>query len=229
MKTGQLRNFLRTRDRDNVLGKTIAHMQKVLECVVEFERGFTFFTIENNSKLAKDVFNRVEVLEHEADIIRRDLLLVITAGDIAPQIREDLGTLVRTIDRIANATNGAARRLINIDEESIRSLGDKILQEILETIHISVEAAKILYNLIKNYVTMENKEVFRNTEQIQVLEHRCDVIHSEIYAELNKIKQVSFNPFMAIEIANFINLVEEISDKVEDVADFIELIKTAMR
>jgi hypothetical protein len=226
---GNLRNWLQTRNEGNVLGKTLAHMQKVLECVVEFERGFTFFAKEHNTELALEVFTRVSVLEHEADTIRREVLLLIVKSDLETQIREDLATLVRRIDRIANAANGAARRLGGIDEISIRSLGEEFLTRNSDIIHFSVEATKILYNLTKKLPEIENKDVFRITGQIQALEHKCDVLHADIYKYLNKLKEVSFNPFTAIEIANFVDLVESISDKVEDVADFIELLKTSLR
>jgi len=204
-------------------------MKKVLECVVEFERGWTIYIQEKKPELAFEIFKRVDILEHEADIIRRDLLVHISKSELIPQLREDLTHLVKQIDRIANTTDGAARRVSGIEPQHIQSLGDDILNEMQKIVHHSVSATKILFNLIKSLPDIEDKELFTITEKIQTIEHTCDVIHSNIYEKLNRIPEISFNHFVAIQISNFVDLLETISDKVEDVADYIEMLKTAKR
>ena len=52
-----------------------------------------------------EVFRRVDVLEHEADIMRRDILKNITKTEVKPEIREDLSDLIKRTDKIANAAN----------------------------------------------------------------------------------------------------------------------------
>jgi len=158
-----------------------------------------------------------------------DLLIQISKSELTPQLREDLTFLVKRIDKIANTTDGAARRVSGIDPKHIQSLGDDILSEMQKIIHHSVSATKILFNLIKSLPEIEDKELFTITEKIQTIEHTCDVIHSNIYEMLNKIPEISFNHFVAIQISNFVDLLETISDKVEDVADYIEMLKTAKR
>lgn len=226
---GSLKNFLQTRNEENVLEKSILHMKKVLECVVEFERGCTVYVEEKNPELAFEIYKRVDKLEHEADIIRRDLLVQISMSELTPQMREDLTHLVKRIDRIANTTDGAARRILGIDPKHILSLGTDIINNMQKIVHHSVSATKILFNLIKNLPDIENKELFIITGKIQNLEHNCDVIHSNIYDLLNKLPEISFNHFIAIQISNFVDLLETITDKIEDVADYIEVLKTAKR
>ncbi|MHA1919513.1 MAG: DUF47 domain-containing protein, partial [Promethearchaeota archaeon] len=197
---GSLKNFLQSRNEENVLEKSILHMKKVLECVVEFERGCSIYIQEKKPDLAFEIFKRVDILEHEADIIRRDLLVQISKSELSPQLREDLTHLVKRIDRIANTTDGAARRLTGIIPKHVQSLGDDILAGMGKLVQQSVSATKILFNLIKNLPDIEDKELFTITEQIQKIEHSCDVIHSNIYDLLNKIPEISFNHFVAIQI-----------------------------
>jgi len=83
---GSLKNFLQSRNEEDVLEKSILHMKKVLECVVEFERGCTIYIQEKKPDLAFEIFKRVDILEHEADIIRRDLLVHISKSELALQI-----------------------------------------------------------------------------------------------------------------------------------------------
>ncbi len=226
---GSLKNFLQSRNEENVLEKSILHMKKVLECVVEFERGFSIYVEEKKPDLAFEIFKRVDILEHEADIIRRDLLIQISKSELTPQLREDLTHLVKRIDRIANTTDGAARRLTGLSPIHIQSLGNDILKNMEKLVQLSVSATKMLFNLIKSLPEIEDKELFIITEKIQKIEHSCDVLHSNIYDLLNKIPEISFNHFVAIQISNFVDLLETISDKVEDVTDYIEVLKTAKR
>ena len=207
----------------------IAHMQKTLETVVEFERGFAIYVEEKNPTLALEIFQRVDQLENDADTLRRDILMHIAQSELSPQMREDLSHLVKRIDRIANTTDGAARRISGIDHKHFAALGDEILGKMVEIIRLSVEATKILFNLIKKMDDMLNRETFRICEKIQHIEHKCDQLHSTIYEMLNKLEVAPFNHFVAIQISNFVDMIETISDKVEDVSDYIEVLKTAKR
>ncbi len=207
----------------------VSHMQKILETVVEFERGFSIYTEEKKPKLALEIFKRVDILEHEADTLRRELLIQISQSELKAIMREDFTTLVKRIDRIANTTDGAARRLSGIAEKDFEYLGEGILSKMSEIIRQSVNATKILFNLIKRMTEIDHSEILRICEKIQKIEHDCDILHSTIYEMLNKLGEVPFNHFVAIQISNFVDMIETISDKVEDVSDYIEVLKTAKR
>lgn len=224
-----LKTFLQNRNNANTYEMANQHMQKVLETVVEFERGFGIYINEKNPQLAGEIFKRLDRLENEADILRREILISISKSELTTQMREDLSHVIKRIDRIANTTDGAARRLLGLNSQHFYSLGDEILSKMLEIVHLSIEAAKILYNLIKKLPEMENRETFKICEKIQSMEHKVDVLHSQIYEMLNKLTALQFNAFVAIQICNFVDLLEAITDKIEDVSDYIEVLKTAKR
>ena len=224
-----LKTFLQSRNNANVMERILLHMQKILETVAEFERGFEIYVREKNFPIALQIFNRVDKLENEADTLRRDLLIQISQSEFATQMREDLSQLINQMDRIANTADDAARHLISIPENHIHTLGENILEKMLDTIHLSVESAKILFNLIRDLPHLENSEVFRICEKIQQLEHRCDILNWEIYGLLNQLSNLPFNAFEAIQISAFIDLLEMITDRIEDVSDYIGILKTAKR
>ena len=205
------------------------HLRKVLETLVEFERGFNIYVKEKNPKLALEIFVRVDDLEREADGIRRDLLMQISKSELSAQIREDLTTLVKRIDKIANMANGASRRMIGIPPDDLMFLSDKIFDKMLESIDNGIQAIKVLTVIWKRFQDADTEEILQLCEKIQVLEHKCDIIQSEIYVELNKMEDPPFNQFVAIQISNLVDMIESISDKVEDVGDYIEVLKTAKR
>lgn len=224
-----LKLWFRDRNSANIMEGAANHLRKVLETLVEFERGFNIFVKEKNPKLALEIYRRVDDLEREADGIRRDLLIQISKSELSSQIREDLTHLVKRIDKIANMANGASRTMMGIPPDNIMPLGDIIFDKLLESIDNAIQATKVLTSIWKRFSDAETEEILSLTGKIQFLEHKSDIIQSEIYKELNKIKEFPFNQFVAIQISNLIDSIESISDKVEDVGDYIEVLKTAQK
>lgn len=205
------------------------HLRKVLETLVEFERGFNIYVKEKNPELALEIYRRVDDLEREADGIRRELLMQISKSELSSQIREDLTHLVKRIDKIANMTNGASRRMTGIPPDDLMSLNDIIFEKMLESINHAIQATKVLITIWKRFRDAETEEILDLCEKIQILEHKSDIIQSEIYRELTKMENLDINQFAAIQISNLIDMIESITDKVEDVGDYIEVLKTAKR
>ena len=82
--------YFKSRNAESAINKTLIHMQKVLECVVEFEKASSYLLDERNIDLALKVFFRVDELEHQADGIRRSILNMLSKTEIIPTIRENL-------------------------------------------------------------------------------------------------------------------------------------------
>ena len=53
--------WFKSRNEESAINKTLVHMQKVLETVVEFEKGLSFLIEEKNTNLAIKVFSRVGI------------------------------------------------------------------------------------------------------------------------------------------------------------------------
>ncbi len=220
--------WFKSRNEETAINKTLVHMQKVLECVVEFEKGLTFFIEERKIDLAHKVFSRVDKLEHEADIIRRDILGMLSKAELTSIIRENLIHLVRRIDEVANATNAGARILGYINPTDFLNLDKKVHETIIEMARISVKAVKMLNHMVKSLITLEKAEIQKIGEEINILEHECDELRFIINHTLLS-NHPNINPFCAIEIHNFISILEAISDNAEDTADYIIMLTVAKR
>ena len=221
-----LRSWLKDRKKEQILEKIIEHMQKVLETIHEFERATGFFVLVKESELAYKVFDRVLHLEHEADIMRRDILGDISKIDMCSNMIEDMMTITKRIDNVADEADQAARRIMRISPEKISALGDDVLKCINKLVQKTVETTKLLFNLVKDLPVSTIEEIYKSTDLIQEHEHECDKLHSKIYEKINSHESIDINPFIAIQISQFIDLIENISNKIEDVSDYIELLKT---
>ncbi len=223
-----LSEWFKSRNEQSVINKTLVHMQKILEVVVEFEKGLTFYLEEKNLELAIKVFNRVTELEHQADRIRRNILNMISKAEISITIRENLVHLTQRIDDIANATNACARILLYMNHSDFLNLEKEVHSKLLEIVRITVEAVKKVNKMVNEILKIGEAEIQKLGEEVNILEHKCD----ELRFDINKIlvsNHPDINPFSAIEIHNFISIIEAISDNAEDVADYIIMLTVAKR
>lgn len=220
--------WFKSRNEESAINKTLVHMQKVLETVVEFEKGLSFFIEEKNTNLAIKVFSRVGILEHQADAIRRNILNMISKAELPSKIRENLMHLVERIDDIANAANASARIFIYMNHTDFFSLDKDVHENILKMARISVDVVKKVNFMVKRLLSLEKSEIHDIGEEVNLLEHKCD----ELQFKINRIlvsDHPNINPFSAIEIYNCISIIEAITDNAEDVADYIIMLMASKK
>ncbi len=223
-----LYEWFKSRNEESAINKTLVHMKKVLETVVEFEKGLSFFIEEKNTNLAIKVFSRVGILEHQADAIRRNILNMISKAELPSKIRENLMHLVERIDDIANAANASARIFIYMNHADFFSLYKDVHENILKMARISVEAVKKVNFMVNSLLSVEKSEIHDIGEEVNLLEHKCD----ELQFKINRIlvsDHPNINPFSAIEIYNCISIIEAITDNAEDVADYIIMLMASKK
>ena len=71
---GSLIEFLKRETALNVLEKTIKHARIVQQCVRELEVGLKVLLNEENLEKSRENFQKVDLLEDEADKLRREIL-----------------------------------------------------------------------------------------------------------------------------------------------------------
>ncbi|MFX0012199.1 MAG: DUF47 domain-containing protein [Candidatus Hermodarchaeota archaeon] len=220
--------WFKSRNEESAINKTLVHMQKVLECVVEFDKGLSYLIEEKNVDLALKVFFRVTELEHQADGIRRNILNMLSKAELTPRIRENLTHLVKRIDDVANAANASARILIYMNHTDFLSLDNEVHVKTLEMAKKSVEAVKLLNLMVNDLMAAKEEEIPKLGEEVNNLEHQCDELHFAINRLLVS-NNPNINPFSAIEIHDCIFELENVSDNAEDVADYIIMLTISKR
>ena len=75
--------WLGTKREKEILKHSGKHLEKVMETVNSLVEAMEYFVAQNEDKLRSSV-SKVAQSEHEADLIRRELLMDLTAGEILP-------------------------------------------------------------------------------------------------------------------------------------------------
>ena len=216
---GTLIEYFKKETAKNVLEKAINHARKVQECVRELENGIKILLNKRDQEKAHESFHNVDNLEGDADSIRREILADISKGELNPSVRTDLSHLIKRLDDVADCANGVARRIATISMEFWETSSDESINIISEMIEVTVKCAEYLDKIVIDLLG-ERKKVKKYTKQINILEHKVDILNIKLRRSLQET-HYDVNAFTIFTVGNTIDILEAISDGIEEVADYI--------
>lgn len=186
--------------------KTVSYFAEAVKAFISGDINAKAVAIEN-----------VRQSEHQADILRSKMVSELSEGLLLPPDREDLMHFVKTLDKIADWTNGAARILGFIEHR----LPDNILKNISYNTEIIVSSISKLKEAIAAITKNDLKKALLDCEEVDHLEHEADdqkklLIESIIHAKLEPTGLL-----LSYQLAEYL---EGVTDKIEDAADFIKVV-----
>ena len=98
----------------NALEESVKHAQIVQECVKTLDVGLQTLLKEKDVEKSHKLFHKVDVLERDADNLRRKIQRDISRGELNPSVRQNLSHLIKRMDDVANCSTGVARRINTI-------------------------------------------------------------------------------------------------------------------
>lgn len=205
-----------------MLLKSIKHAQKVQLCVRELDKGIETLLKEKNREKSHDIFHNIDLIEDEADSLRREILADISKGELHPSIRTDLSHLIKRLDDVANCATGVARRIDTIPMTFWEQSSPETLDLISEMMKVTVECGDYLDKIVIDLLG-ERKNVKEYNNQINRLEHEVDILNIKLRESL-QYTDYDLNAFTVFTVGNTIDIIEAISDAMEVVADYIMLL-----
>jgi len=225
-KIGSLIEYLKRETALNALEKTIKHAQKVQECVKELEKGLIMLLKEKDLEKTHDIFHNVDLLEGEADDLRRGLQKDILKVELDPSVRQNLSHLIKRIDDVANCCNGVARRIATVPVKFWEQSSEETLSLIIEIMKTTVDCANFLDKIVIDLVE-ERKQVKEIAQKINQHEHKVDLLNIKLRRSLQETKY-DVNFFTIFTAGNIFDILEAISDSIEGVADYIMVLLTGV-
>ena len=163
----------------------------------------------------KDRAKEIYELEHDSDMITHDLMRKLNKSFITPIDREDIHALASRMDDILDRVWSGVDRLVvfKITEPTVEALN--IAKELWRTAEIIQKSIKDLRE--KNY-----SYVLEHCIEINRLENRIDRLFRDALARL--FDDFSSDHLLIIKWKEIYELLEEASDRCEDVANVLETI-----
>jgi predicted phosphate transport protein (TIGR00153 family) len=191
-------------------------------CVKELDRGIEILLKEKNRDKSHDIFIKVDLIENEADSLRREILADISKGELHPSIRTDLSHLIKRLDDVANCATGVARRINTIPMTFWEQSSPETLYLISEMMKVTVECGDYLDKIVIDLLG-DRKNVEEYNNQINKLEHDVDVLNIRLRESLQATKY-DINAFTVFTVGNTMDIIEAISDAMEVAADYMMLL-----
>lgn len=221
------------REMRNILGwlgmaqeKTILedaqkHVEETYKTVSYFTDAVKAF-IKGDTSAKNAAIENVRSSEHEADLLRSKMVKQLSESLMLPPDREDLMHFVKSLDRIADWTNGAARILGFIEANP----PEGVSKNIAIATELILNSVTKLRESISALTRNDLKKALADCEDVDRLEHEADdqkktLIEALIHA---KLETVAF--FLCYQLAEYL---EGVTDKIEDAADFVKVVAIRSR
>ena len=215
-ETRNILGWLGMAEEQSILLDSKKHVEETYKTVSYFAAAVKAF-IQNDVAAKEQAIESVRQSEHQADILRSKMINELSEGMLLPPDREDLMHFVKTLDKIADWTNGAARLLGFIENK----LPEDVLKNISLGTDLIVNSISKLQEAIIALTKNELKNAIALSEQIDILEHEADdqkkaMIGAIIHAKLDPVSLL-----LTYQLAEYL---EGVTDKIEDCADFIKVL-----
>ena len=163
----------------------------------------------------EEYFAKIEELEAVIEEITHKTHLELSRNFITPFDREDIHSLIKSIDNVADYMNGAASRMRLYQVE-------KITKSIRKLTEINLEACQLIGVAVRELKDLKNlKAISEACKKINKLEGKADVVFDKAVADIFENETDAKN---IIKYKEVLSALESASDKCKSVANVLEQI-----
>ncbi|HMI06412.1 MAG TPA: DUF47 family protein [Flavobacterium sp.] len=161
----------------------------------------------------EEYFRKIEDLEAKIEEITHTTHLELSRNFITPFDREDIHSLIKSIDNVADYMHGAASRMRLYQVE-------KITKSIRKLTEINLEACQLIGVAIKELKDMKNlKAISDACKKINKLESKADNVFDKAVADIFENETDAKN---IIKYKEVLSALESASDKCKSVSNVLE-------
>ncbi len=174
-----------------------------------------FETLVNDLSKAETIAREIDDYEHKADLIVHSSIVALHKTFITPMDRTNIHNLLMQLDDVLDLLNGAAQRIHLFRLSSI-------LPETKVLALLTVESVRQCHQLMHSLDELKNVEgIGRISVAINKTENDADRAMHQAMSQLFE-KENDFKSF--IKEKELIEILELVTDRVEDVAHLVETI-----
>ena len=163
----------------------------------------------------EELFRKVEELEAIIEDIAHKTHLELSRNFITPFDREDIHSLIKSIDNVADNMHGAASRIRLYQVE-------KITKSIRKLTEINLEACQLIQEGIKELKDFKDPKAIKDTcKKINKLESKADAVFDKAVADIFENETDAKN---IIKYKEVLSSLEMASDKCKSVSNVMEQI-----
>jgi len=209
------------RRKSKVLEIADRQMTLAIDTVIELEKSINAASKGNKEK-AKASFEKLSLIEHEIDELRRIVFEELTRGSLPPKDREDIMHLVKRLDEMADHVKDASRAVVLLLDAKVVK---EMWKQFAETAKDLVLCATTLRNAIEKLGT-DPPRAMELAKQIDGIEGRVDEKYLKSKALLLKYAN-KMDAATILLLKDLIEEMEHVADACDDTADYVRILTVA--
>jgi predicted phosphate transport protein (TIGR00153 family) len=203
-------------EEQSILQDAQKHVDETFKCVSYFADAVSAF-IKADLEAKTIAIEKVRESEHQADLLRTKMVSELSESLLLAPDREDLMHFVKSLDKIADWTNGSARLLGFIEQK----LPDNILKNIASSTESIVFSITKLKDAIQAVIKNDLKKTLLDCADVDRFEHEADDKKKTLIESIIHTKLEPATLLLTYQLAEYL---EGVTDKIEDAADFIKVV-----
>ena len=208
----------RKRERE-MLKLSKLHFDKVVELTKAFKEYIALYSSCGPEEYSSK-YQMIFELEREADEEKERIISEVSRGPFHPIDREDIISLVLTVDDIAANLKSASRRLLYTDS---RNVPEAVRGKLVGLADLTIEIVEKLGEAF-NALIEGSKDTLKLADLVERKEEEIDEFRHDLINDVLKWGDSSGRLSDVLMVKEAVEHIETASDKAEDVADLIRRI-----
>lgn len=213
----ELKKWFEKRREIHALEIMQRHLAITMNIVKDLRAAVDAAVKEENKEREKYV-ERVTKGEKEADTLRRNFLDELSRGELPPADREDLMTLMKTVDMVADWSRESTR-LLNI--LPMKEVPESLRNACIKMVEGDIECALALGRSIEK-MKDSPQEALKAADEVERKEEIVDELHENARHLLAEEK--SLDAGIAVLVGELFEALETVADSCEDACDQVRVI-----
>jgi predicted phosphate transport protein (TIGR00153 family) len=173
----------------------------------------------------ESAFTRLHQLEREGDSLRRLIITELARGSLPVDERRSFMRLARQIDWVADWCLEAGRI---VRQSPLNKLSEDLRQTALEMCKVVKDCVSGVQQCIDLLTDKKVQEALDSADKVERLEEEVDDLYRKARGLLSEISGPELTVGQVVLIAEFMDAIENIADRCEDVCDQARVIAVSV-
>jgi predicted phosphate transport protein (TIGR00153 family) len=206
------------RRKSKLLEMADRQMTLAIDTVIELENSIKA-ALKGDKQKAKTSFEKLSIIEHEIDELRRTVFEELTRGSLRSKDREDIMHLVKRLDEMADHVKDASRAVILLLEVKVPR---EMWEQFVLTASDLVECATTLRKAIEQ-LGIDPDKAMELAKQIDAIEGKVDEKYLTSKAMLLRYSKET-DAATILLLKDLIEEMEHVADSCDDTADYVRIL-----
>ncbi len=184
---------------------------KIIEISMVFKKAVHLFLKEQRSQNYRKLSKEIKTIEHEADVLRRDIENRLYAQNLIPDFRGDVLELVENLDKVINEFDEVAHGFYLERPIIPETYHEQLLELVNEVCQCAENLAFASRAFFKDFSSVRNY-----SKKVYLLEHESDKTTAKL---VDEIFSSDIELAHKLQLKTFLSEVADIADLAENCID----------